>query len=134
MFERGQELGGVWASTNRYPNVTTQNTRDTYTFSDFPMPKHYPEWPTGVQVQEYLTSYARKFDILPSIRFGTSVEQALPRLNGWTRYINKDGVSSEKQVDFLVVCNGGFSEPNKPQVPGRELFGGTVLHLSLIHI
>lgn len=128
VFERGQELGGVWASTNRYPNVTTQNTRDTYTFSDFPMPKHYPEWPTGVQVQEYLTSYARKFDILPSIRFGTSVEQALPSLNGWTLYINQDGVSSEKQVDFLVVCNGVFSEPNKPQVPGRELFGGAVLH------
>jgi len=29
VFERGLELGGVWASTNRYPNVTTQNTRDT---------------------------------------------------------------------------------------------------------
>ena len=22
VFERGLELGGVWASTNRYPNVT----------------------------------------------------------------------------------------------------------------
>nr|WP_232326001.1 NAD(P)-binding protein [Spirosoma montaniterrae] len=45
VFEREAELGGVWASTRRYPNVTTQNTRDTYTFSDFPMPKHYPNGP-----------------------------------------------------------------------------------------
>ena len=128
VFERGLELGGVWASTNRYPNVTTQNTRDTYTFSDFPMPKHYPEWPTGVQVQGYLTNYARQFGILPCIRFGTSVERAEPGAGGWTLYTNHDGIVDETQVDFLVVCNGVFSEPNKPQLPGRDLFQGTVLH------
>lgn len=131
VFEREIELGGVWASTRRYPNVTTQNTRDTYTFSDFPMPKHYPEWPTGEQVQEYLTNYARHFDILPSIRFGTSVEQAEPLAGGaggWVLHTRQNGLPSQMHVDFLVVCNGVFSEPNMPQIPGRDLFRGTVLH------
>ena len=131
LFEKEAELGGVWASTRRYPNVTTQNTRDTYTFSDFPMPKHYPEWPTGQQVQEYLTNYARQFDILPHIRFSTKVERAEPidgGRGGWLLQTARNGVSEETTVDFLVVCNGVFSEPNRPHVPGREAFAGSVMH------
>jgi len=131
VFEREAELGGVWASTRRYPNVTTQNTRDTYTFTDFPMPKHYPEWPTGKQVQEYLTNYARQFGILHAIRFSTSVEhtEAIDGgAGGWVVHTRRHGEVSETVVDFLVVCNGVFSEPNMPQIPGRDLFNGTVLH------
>ncbi|SOD92234.1 flavin-containing monooxygenase [Spirosoma fluviale] len=131
IFEKEAELGGVWASTRRYPNVTTQNTRDTYTFSDFPMPKHYAEWPTGEQIQEYLTNYARQFAILPFVRFSTTVERAEPvegGQDGWVVYTTQNGKSSRLMVDFLVVCNGVFSEPNRPQVPGRALFAGTVLH------
>ena len=131
VFEIEIELGGVWASTRRYPNVTTQNTRDTYTFSDFPMPKHYPEWPTGPQVQEYLTNYARQFGILSSIRFGTGVERAEAidgGAGGWLIHTRQHGQMNQTPVDFLVVCNGVFNEPNMPTIPGRELFGGTVLH------
>jgi cation diffusion facilitator CzcD-associated flavoprotein CzcO len=131
VFEKETELGGVWASMRRYPNVTTQNTRDTYTFSDFPMPAHYPEWPTGQQVQEYLTNYAQHFGILSSIQFGTCVgrvEAVDGGTNGWIIYTTQMGEANQTMVDFLVVCNGVFSEPNLPQLPGRELFNGTVLH------
>lgn len=128
VFEREAELGGVWASTRRYPNVTTQNPRDTYTFSDFPMPKHYPEWPTGKQVQEYLTNYARQFGILSAIRFNTSVEHAELIASGWVIHTRQYGQPNAEKVDFLVVCNGVFNEPNMPQIPGRDLFSGTVLH------
>lgn len=131
VFEKEVELGGVWASTRRYPNVTTQNPRDTYTFSDFPMPSHYPEWPTGEQVQEYLTNYARRFDILASIRFSTSVarvEAINGGAGGWMIHTRQHGQPDQTSVDFLVVCNGVFNEPNMPTIPGRELFGGTVLH------
>lgn len=131
IFEKEAELGGVWASTRRYPNVTTQNTRDTYAFSDFPMPRHYPEWPTGAQVQEYLTAYARHFSLLPTIQFNTAVESvdALDGgRSGWVIDTRRHGASHRVTVDFLVVCNGVFSEPNRPRIPGREHFAGTVLH------
>lgn len=131
VFEKEAELGGVWASTRRYPNVTTQNTRDTYTFSDFPMPKHYPEWPTGVQVQEYLTAYARQFGLLPKIHFSTTVErvEALDGgAGGWFIHTRRNNSGNRVKVDFLVVCNGVFSEPNRPRVPGQEAFAGTVVH------
>lgn len=128
LFEKEAELGGVWASTRRYPNVTTQNTRDTYTFSDFPMPNHYPEWPTGEQVQTYLTDYARHFGVLPRIRFGTTVEKAEPVAEGWVLHTARKDARMRMPVDFLVVCNGVFSEPNLPDLPGREAFAGEVVH------
>ena len=128
IFEKETELGGVWISSRRYPNVTTQNTRDTYTFSDFPMPKHYPEWPTGVHIQEYLTNYAKQFGILSSIRFNTKVENAEATANGWVIKTNQGGKLDEVEVDFLVVCNGVFSEPNMPRIQGSELFKGEIMH------
>ena len=83
VFEKEKEPGGVWASSRRYPGVTTQNTKDTYYFSDFPMPKHFPEWPSGEQVQSYLQSYARKFGVLPFIHFSHQVTQVDFQNNQW---------------------------------------------------
>ena len=39
----------MWAawSDPPLPGARTQNNRDSYCFSDFPMPKEYPEWPSG---------------------------------------------------------------------------------------
>ncbi|MBD2753240.1 flavin-containing monooxygenase [Spirosoma validum] len=131
VFEKEAELGGVWASTRQYPGVTTQNTRDTYTFSDFPMPKQYAEWPSGQQVQEYLMSYARHFRVLPSIQFSTNVEKAEAiddGLGGWILHTSQHGKSAVVKVDFLVICNGTYSEPNRPQIPGSLLFEGQILH------
>jgi len=36
------------------------------------------------------------------------------------------------QFDFVVICNGVFSEPNLPSIHGSELFEGTILHSSQV--
>src|SRR5690348_6745462 len=84
VFEKGKELGGVWASSRRYPGIETQNTKDTYCFSDFPMPKKFPEWPKGEQVQSYLLTYAKTFKILPFIHFSHQVTSVNFQNNQWT--------------------------------------------------
>ncbi|MGE0299890.1 MAG: FAD-dependent oxidoreductase, partial [Pseudonocardia sp.] len=38
VWERAPDVGGVWSATRRYPGLSTQSPRDTYAFSDFPMP------------------------------------------------------------------------------------------------
>jgi dimethylaniline monooxygenase (N-oxide forming) len=137
LFEREPDLGGVWASSRRYPGLTTQNPRTTYAFSDFPMPKHWPEWPSGEQVQQYLTDYARHFGILDRIHLATEVVNASPGAGGrgWelrTRSVH-DGSTDEHRFDFLVVCNGIFCTPFVPDYPGAEAFraaGGRVCHTS----
>jgi dimethylaniline monooxygenase (N-oxide forming) len=76
VLEKEADVGGVWSACRRYPGLTTQNPRETYEFSDFPMPSDYPEWPTGEQVQSYLHSYAEKFGLIAHIRLNTRVESA----------------------------------------------------------
>ena len=68
VFEKAPDVGGVWSRTRRYPGVTTQSPAAQYSFSDFPMPKGFPEWPTGEQVQQYLASYAEHFGLEDDLR------------------------------------------------------------------
>lgn len=133
LFETEDEVGGVWARSRRYPGVHTQNPRDTYAFSDFPMPRSYPEFPSGEQVQAYLAAYADRHGVTERVRFRTAVERAEPRGEGWSvrsRSLD-DGTARTEAFDFLAVCNGTFCTPFVPPVPGEEAFragGGTVLH------
>ncbi|HEU0077783.1 MAG TPA: NAD(P)/FAD-dependent oxidoreductase, partial [Longimicrobiaceae bacterium] len=144
VFEKDAEVGGVWARSRRYPGIATQNPRDTYAFSDFPMPASYPEWPTGEQVQAYLSAYADRFGVAPHVRLGTRVDAARERgggAPGWrletTRLEGPDaGARATHELDYLVVCNGVFSAPHVPPLPGREAFeaaGGRVLHTTELH-
>lgn len=131
IFEKEQELGGVWASSRRYPGLTTQNPRDTYAFSDFPMPKHFDEWPTGEQMLEYLTSYAEKFRILPHINLSHTVTSAEFENNQWVITGKSNGLSFVEYADFMIICNGTFSDPFIPEIPGMETFtgsGGRIMH------
>src|ERR1700712_2975018 len=82
VYDRTPDVGGVWSSTRRYPGLSTQSVRDTYAFSDFPMPDHYPEWPSGEQVQEYLADYVRHFGLAPLLPLGTEVRAAVPDGDG----------------------------------------------------
>ncbi len=144
VIERDAEVGGVWARSRRYPGVTTQNPRDTYAFSDFPMPASYPDWPRGEQVQAYLSAYADRFGVAPHVRLGTRVDAARARDDGapgWTVETTRveapgAGEWATRHFDFLVVCNGVFSAPHVPRLPGRDAFeaaGGRVLHTSELH-
>lgn len=131
VFEKEQELGGVWASSRRYPGIATQNTKDTYCFTDFPMPNHYPQWPSGKQVQSYLESYARNFHVFPLIEFSHEITTVDFQNSKWIIRGKNGSRSFTEQVDFLVVCNGTFSDPYIPAIPGMDGFklaGGQILH------
>jgi dimethylaniline monooxygenase (N-oxide forming) len=137
VFESDSEVGGVWAASRRYPGLTTQNVRSTYALSDFPYPKSYPEWPSGQQVQEYMASYADHFKLNPLISMNTKVESATfdESANQWA-ITTSGSESGTKHYDYLVVCNGIFSDPAIPDWPGAHDFtaaGGQILHTSDFH-
>jgi cation diffusion facilitator CzcD-associated flavoprotein CzcO len=137
VYERGADLGGVWELSRSYPGIQTQTPRDLYRYSDFPMPKEFPEWPSGAQVHQYLNNYVDHFKIRPCIRFNTTVTNIAERTDGkagWDVAIETaDGQSATQSFDFVVVCNGTFSNPNMIQHPGYDAFlaaGGQVVHSS----
>jgi cation diffusion facilitator CzcD-associated flavoprotein CzcO len=111
VFEKDKELGGVWSSSRRYPGLFTQNPRDTYAFTDFPMPRHYPEWPSSEQVQAYLTAYATHFGVLPRIRFASEVTHLAFENDQWHIEGLQAGKPFAEAFDFLTICNGTFSTP-----------------------
>ena len=137
VFEKAPDVGGVWSKTRSYPGVSTQNGKDTYHLSDFKMPKHYPEWPSGPQVQSYLEDYAQKFDVMGKVRLSTLVEHAKrdEAAQTWTvtsRDLTTDQTNTET-FDFVVVANGIFSKPMVPDYPGAAEFragGGVLCHSS----
>ena len=135
VFEKVHDVGGVWSTTRLYPGVSTQNGKDTYHLSDFPMPKHYPEWPSGQQVQAYLNDYADSFGLKPLIRLSTPVTNAAQGVDGrWTvTFQPQGGAEQSESFDFLTICNGIFSAPAIPDFPGAADFkaaGGTICHSS----
>lgn len=136
VFEKEDEIGGVWAPCRRYPGLTTQNTRDSYAFSDFRMPKDYPEFPTGPQMLAYLKSYALHFGLMPAVRLQHRIISATPAASGgWVLNGEHQDLPFTQMFDFLVVCNGTFSEPFIPQTGGMEDFmaaGGQVMHTSTV--
>ena len=139
VFEKEADVGGVWSACRRYPGLTTQNPRTTYELSDYPMPRSYPEWPTGQQVQEYLQAYTEKFNFAQDILINAEVTKALidSVTKQWKLSVrratdNSTVVTEEHRVDYLIVCNGIFSTPFIPDFDSAEEFaaGGRICHTS----
>jgi Flavin-binding monooxygenase-like len=127
VYDKAPDVGGVWSRTRRYPGLTTQSPKAQYSLSDFPMPRDYPEWPTGEQVQAYLASYVAHTALEPCLRLAAEVTSATPAPDGgWA--VTADGTT--EMVDALVVANGVFCEPALPAYPGIDEFtavGGQLL-------
>ncbi len=133
VFEKQAELGGVWAASRTYPGLRANNPRETYAFSDYPYPETADDFPAAEQVRSYLGSYADHFGLRSLVRFSTEVVSVTSVSARMFEVIIRTvgGATAETlHFDFVVVCNGVFSEPKIPQITGRELFEGAVLHSS----
>ena len=67
VFERRQELGGVWA--DGYAGFGVQVQKDLYEYPDWPLPPDAPDFTPGQVFREYLAAYSDAFDVTPRIRF-----------------------------------------------------------------
>ena len=133
VFEKLSTLGGVWSPERRYPGLRIQISRKCYCLSDHPMPDDYPEFPTSEQMHAYLSSYAERFGVCDHIRFATEIVRIVRRPDGADGWRLEERSGATHDFDFVVVCNGLFSIPSIPDVPGRAEFeaaGGIVLHSS----
>ena len=136
-FDRQATLGGVWAETRTYPGLRTNNGRETYAFSDHPYPATADDFPTAEQVRAYLESYADRFGLRPSLRLGWEVVRVAraasrPGAPFRVHLRSAQGAEHELEFDFVVVCNGVFSQPSLPSVVGSAGFAGAIRHSSTI--
>ncbi|CAM1508216.1 Fc.00g050640.m01.CDS01 [Cosmosporella sp. VM-42] len=137
-FERNEYLGGTWhASQNpeqvsALPLTTANTSRHSCAFTDFPMPREYPTHPPQKDIEKYLESYARHFELLPHIQFSTVVDHIeRDEADGkWRVYIrdSKSGAEEQRIFDRVVVATGILNTKNQPTVKGVEKFAGDVIH------
>jgi len=125
--ERNADVGGQWLygaqSSAVYASTHLISSKRTTAYADFPMPEDWPAYPGHERVSEYFKSFAKHFDLTPSIRFNTGVRTIEHRDGTW-RATFDDGTSDD--YESVIFANGHLSDPLLPKVAGE--FTGTVMH------
>ena len=138
VFEKDANLGGAWAPSRTYPGLRTNNTKQTYEFSDHPYPENASLFPRSEEVRSYLESYADRFEIRERIQFNqevVAIDRSPRKPNTFSvrcRSEDDGKPGYEGAFDFVVVCNGVFHRPKVPTVPGTDGFRGRILHSSQV--
>lgn len=84
-------------------------------YTSYSFPPSTPLFPVAATVQAYLESYAVDFNLLPLIRFNTSVENATWDSAHWKVTIS---TGETLEYDNLIVANGHYRMPRIPDIPG----------------
>jgi cation diffusion facilitator CzcD-associated flavoprotein CzcO len=116
VLERHEAIGGIWDIDNpgspMYESAHFISSRTLSGFAGFPMGDSLPDYPTRVQVLDYVRSFAADSGIEGRVRVGAEVRRASPRSQGgWTVEL-AEGASRE--YDHLVCASGHQWEPRLP--------------------
>jgi len=133
IYDYGNEVGGNWVfsegSSHSSVFETTHiiSSKSLSQYEDFPMPAHYPDYPSHKQLAEYFQNYARHFKLYDHIQFDTLVEKCqLVATKTWHVTTRKKGITKTEIFDALVVCNGHHWKPRYPEYFGT--FAGKLMH------
>ena len=127
VLERASDLGGTWRD-NTYPGCACDIPSHLYSFSFAPNPNWSHQYPLQPEIQEYLRSCARRFGILPHIRWRTELQEAC-----WNEEEQRWQITTTQgplTADILICGNGPLNEPSFPSLPGIERFEGVMFHSS----
>ncbi|KAL1956379.1 hypothetical protein VTO42DRAFT_7362 [Malbranchea cinnamomea] len=150
VFEARSSIGGHWGddsdppagltssygkqhafTTSIYEGVVLKSCRDTTAFSDFPIdPARYPDYLGRRMFKQYLDEYADHFALKEHIRLDTMVLGCKILHNGkWLVTHRKEGEDLvEELYDAVFACSGHLSEPLIPDIEGKDLFKGEIVH------
>ncbi|MGQ0775767.1 MAG: flavin-containing monooxygenase [Pseudonocardiales bacterium] len=136
VFDKYQRVGGIWSPGGCYDGLHNQSARRLFEFADLPNRLHLA---SAVDTQSYLQNYAETFGVLDRLRPTTEVISIRPvegpgRMGacGWLIDSRPVGDTAapvrSESFDYVVVASGAHHHVQLPELPGRELFGGMVLH------
>jgi dimethylaniline monooxygenase (N-oxide forming) len=133
-FELSDRVGGNWVFNNSnqvsssYRSLHINTSRERMEYSDYPMPKSYPDFPRHDHIAAYFDDYVDHFGFRDHIRFETGVEHAARRADGvWEVRLS---TGETELYDALIVANGHHWDPRwpEPAFPGHDVFEGEQMH------
>lgn len=128
VLERNKDVGGIWdidaPNSPMYESAHFISSKTLSTFPGFPMPDHFPDYPSHSQILEYIKSFAEHHALHQHIQFNTSVKNAeLNDSGNWdVELANGDTLVTR----YLICANGVTWEPNIINWDGD--FNGEVRH------
>lgn len=136
VFDKYQRVGGIWSPGGCYDGLHNQAPRRIFEFADLPNRLHMA---SAEDTQRYLETYAETFGVLERLRPATEVISVRPvegpeRMGacGWLVESRPAGDTAapvcSESFDYVAVASGAHHHVQLPELPGRELFGGTVVH------
>ena len=132
VLEGRADIGGTW-DLFRYPGIRSDSDMHTLGYSFKPW-KHEKAIADGPSIMEYLRETVDEYDIEQYIRFNTHVDRAEWSSTDarWTLHAG-DTTTGEPityTCSFLFMCSGYYSYKGgyRPDFPGEERFGGTLVH------
>jgi len=149
VYEQSSSVGGTWVFTENigkdqnglpvhssmYKNLRTNLPKEVMAFPDFPFPENKEtSFIHHSEVLEYLETYEKHFGVDKHIKFNTLVSKVNPVLSEEnTKWEVTTECLKTKEVetnlyDSVMVCNGHYSVPVVPKIPGIEKFSGSFIH------
>lgn len=116
-------IGGLWRH-GVYQGVHIVSSKKSTGYTDYPMPAHYPDFPSSAQMLRYLESFAHDRDIDGDIELRRKVVRAAPLADETWQVTFDDG--EMRTYKGVVVCNGHHWDRRVPQYPGR--FTNNLIH------
>ncbi|BDA48576.1 Dimethylaniline monooxygenase [N-oxide-forming] 5 [Coccomyxa sp. Obi] len=134
-FEASSQVGGLWVldSDNglsaAYESLRINTSKQMTSFHDFPMPKHYPTYPSRTEILEYLEAYTDHFGFRKNIVLRTEVTKVEQLPQGNFRVLTEDkasGHTASRLYTSVLVANGHHWNAAWPELAGD--FSGTLMH------
>jgi len=138
IFEATDSVGGVWNYRRKlngpampmYSGLVTNLPKTIMQYSDSDVFVGEPSrsFATHAEVQSYLEDFSVKHKVTQLIDFNTKVTRVRKTDDAWEveRYCDEEFLTDE--FDAVVICNGHYAKASYPDIPGRDLFQGKVLH------
>lgn len=140
LFEAGTSFGGVWADnpTNKvvYNNLQTNLPTCVMQSPDLDFPAGLPSYVTKPQLGAYIESYAHEFGVTSLTTFGATVTHVTPseeEQDRWTVEWMCDDAPHRDIFDAVVVANGHYEKPYKPELPGEKEWLAADASRAIVH-
>jgi thioredoxin reductase len=145
--EATNDVGGIWnlgsENSPAYESLHFISSSTMSGFPGFPMPADYPDYPSALQIRDYLRAYAVHSGVQKHVRLRTKITKVTPAAGGGftvqsvTSSATGDAAATpaehkttelETTEHFagVIVANGHLNVPNDVTWPGQ--FNGQILH------